>query len=53
MARYRVLTRSFINSALREEGDVIEYDGVAGKNLLLLDPVKTEAKPAKSAASDK
>ena len=53
MARYRVLKRSFINSALREEGDIVDWEGEAGDNLLPLDPPKTEAKPVKAAASDK
>lgn len=53
MARYRVLKRSFINSALRGVGDVIEFDGEAGSNLLRLDSQDTEAKPVKAATSAK
>ena len=53
MARYRVLKRSFINSALREEGDVIDFDGEAGSNLSRLDPPEAETKPVKASASAK
>lgn len=34
--KYRVLTKSFINNAIREEGDIVEYDGKAGSNLELI-----------------
>ena len=44
MAQYRVLTKSFINNSIVEEGDVIEYDGPVGSNLEL---VQDEAAPAK------
>lgn len=40
MAQYRVLAKSFINSMLVQEGDVIEFDGKPGSNLEL---VKDEA----------
>lgn len=53
MARYRVLKRSFMNGSLREEGDVIDFDGEAGKNLLLLEPEKPEARPTKAATTSK
>jgi hypothetical protein len=47
MPKYRVLERSFINNGLREEGDIVEYDGKAGSNLELVDaPAEAEA-PAK------
>lgn len=42
--KYRVLTKSFINNAIREEGDIVEYDGKPGSNLEL---VGAEDKPAK------
>jgi hypothetical protein len=45
MARYRVLQKSFINDAIVEEGEIIEYDGEAGANLELVD-----AKQAKGGA---
>lgn len=36
MARYRVLTTSFIANKLCEEGTIIEYTGEAGDNLQLV-----------------
>jgi hypothetical protein len=43
MAQYRVLQKSFINNAIVEEGEVIEYDGEPSDNLELIpDPVKAE-----------
>lgn len=36
MALVRVLTKSFINNTIVEEGDVIEYDGKLGTNLVLV-----------------
>jgi len=35
--RYRVLEKSFINGRICEEGDIVEYDGKAGK---ALEPIK-------------
>lgn len=40
MAKYKVLTRSFINNAIREEGEIVEYEGRAGSNLEPLDEPK-------------
>lgn len=37
MAQFMVLEKSFIDNALVEEGTVIEYAGVPGPNLQLLD----------------
>jgi len=37
MPTYRVLEKSFINNAIREEGELVEYDGKAGSNLELVD----------------
>ncbi len=37
MPTYRVLAKSFINNAIREEGDIVEYDGKPGSNLELVD----------------
>lgn len=37
MPTYRVLAKSFINNAIREEGEIVEYDGKAGSNLELVD----------------
>lgn len=36
MPKYRVLARSYINNAIREEGDIVEYDGPAGSALELI-----------------
>ena len=46
--KYRVLERSFIDNALREEGAEIDFDGEAGPNL---EPIE-DAKPAKKASKD-
>lgn len=45
MAKYRVLTKSFIGNTLVEEGAVVDYDGEPGPNL---EPMPEEAPPAKS-----
>lgn len=50
MPRYRVLVRSYINNAIREEGDVVEYDGRPGSNLELIKAPK-EAKAQKAEAA--
>ena len=44
MAKFRVLTKSFIGNALVEEGAVVEFDGVPSSNLEPLDA------PAQAAA---
>lgn len=46
MALVRVLTKSYINDAIREEGDVVEYGGKLGSNLELVTETKGEAKGA-------
>lgn len=51
MPQYRVLTKSFINNTIVEEGDVIEFDGKAGSNLALIDNEKPA--PAKGKAKAK
>lgn len=33
MAQYRVLQKSFINNAIAEEGEIVEFDGTPGFNL--------------------
>lgn len=33
MPRYRVLAKSFINNAIVNEGDIVDYDGIPGANL--------------------
>lgn len=54
MATYRVLEKSFIGNAIREEGDIVEYDGEASSNLELVAKAKPAkaAKPAKGDDSD-
>ncbi len=48
MPTYRVLEKSFINNAIREEGDIVEYDGRASSNLELVDGSDDEqTKPSK------
>ena len=50
MAKYRVLTKSYINSTIVEAGAIVEYDGKPGSNLELVEAaepkaeVKTDAK---------
>jgi hypothetical protein len=36
MAQYRVLSKSFINNRIVEEGETVEFDGKAGSNLELI-----------------
>lgn len=45
MAKYRVLTKSFIGNSLVEEGAVVDYDGAPSNNLEPMD------KPAEVAAA--
>lgn len=45
MAKYRVLSKSFIDNHIREEGEIIDYDGDAADNLELI----PEDKPVKTA----
>lgn len=42
MPTYLVLAKSFINNAIREEGETIEYDGKPGSNLELVDGSEDE-----------
>lgn len=37
MAKYRVLEKSFIGNAIREAGDIVEYDGLVSGNLEPID----------------
>lgn len=45
MARYIVLQRSFIDNAIVEEGQVVEYDGRPGINLQLAEGEKPYKAP--------
>lgn len=52
MAQYRVLTKSFINNSIQEEGAIVEYDGKAGSNLELVeDKPEPKAKGKKGAVA--
>jgi len=42
MAKYKLLEKSYINGALRPAGEIVEYDGKAGRNLEL---VKERGRP--------
>lgn len=43
MAQYRVLTKSFINGQLLEEGALVEFDGEVSENLELVKKSKKGA----------
>lgn len=47
MGKYRVLTKSFINNTIAEEGDIVEYEGKPGTNLELIEETKPSGKPGK------
>lgn len=47
MAKYKILTRSFIGNALHEEGDIVDYDGEVGDNLEPLDGPAAKRKALK------
>ncbi len=50
MPKYRVIAPCFINNGLRNEGEIVDYDGPAGAALV---PVDAEGNDAKVDASDK
>jgi hypothetical protein len=54
MAKYRVLTKSYINSSIVEAGAIVEYEGKPGSNLEPIEPegkgkAKAEAKESAKA----
>ena len=52
MAKYRVLEKTYINNSIAEVGEIVEYDGQAGRTLELIGkeaPVKAE-EPANTEA---
>lgn len=51
MSKYRVTETSFINNALHKEGDTVDYDGIAGKNLESLE-AEAPAVDTSASASD-
>lgn len=50
--KYRVLQKSFIGNALRDEGDIVEYDGEASANLQPLEEPEAKQAKAKPAKTD-
>lgn len=53
MAKYRVLTKSYINNSIVEAGELVEFDGKPGSNLELVEGDKPEAKPVKGKGKGK
>jgi hypothetical protein len=49
MPKFRVLEKSFIDNSIAEEGKIVEYDGVPGKNL---EPVDAAGEKLAEKASD-
>lgn len=49
MPKYRVKVKSFINNAIRQEGDIVDYDGEPHSNLEAVseDAVKRDPKDDK------
>lgn len=47
MAQYRVLAKSFINNAIVEEGETVEYNGKPGSNLELIEDDKPKSQKGK------
>ena len=45
---YRVLEKSFINNGIREEGEIVEYDGKPGRNLELVADEKPQRPKGKN-----
>lgn len=37
MPKYRVIAPCFVNNGLRNEGEIVDYDGPAGSALVLVD----------------
>lgn len=44
MAKYRTLTKSFINNSIVEAGELVDYDGKPGSNLELVEGDKPDTK---------
>jgi len=53
MARYLVLTKSFLNNSIHEEGTFVDYDGKPGTNLELVkdEPESQKGKGKKGAVA--
>lgn len=52
MAQYRVKEKSFIGNALREAGDVVDFDGAPSSNLEPLDAPAQAAVEASAGSSE-
>lgn len=53
MAQYRIKTKSFVNNGIREEGEIVEYEGIPGDNLEPMDkPAEKAVKAAIGANND-
>ncbi len=50
MPKYRVIAPCFVNNGLRNEGEIVDYDGPAGSALV---PVDDEGNEAKAETSGK
>jgi len=44
MPKYRVIAPCFVNNGLRNEGEIVDYDGPAGSALVPVDEEGNEAK---------
>ena len=53
MPKYRVLEKSYIGNAIREAGEVVEYEGKPGKALELIAEAPAEPKLTKKEAEAK
>ena len=50
MPKYRVIAPCFVNNGLRNDGDIVDYDGPPGSALV---PVDDEGNEVKADASEK
>ena len=51
MAKYRVLEKSFINNAIVDEGDEVDYSGEPGPNLELIEKARP-GRPARQSEAE-
>ena len=52
MARVKAAVKCFIGNAIREEGEVFDYDGPANGNVEPLDEARKSSKKASSGAGE-
>ena len=50
MPKYKVLTKSFINNTIVEEGEIVDYDGKPGTNLELVEDDKPKGRGGRKSA---